>query len=96
MAHEMTVRVETGATAFEFNPWLMRATVRAVRDVVPDVTKIEVYRDGGLIATLDGFVDTLESDTAMEFSDEEKIALTRLSRALDDTGTDKDIPAVLK
>jgi hypothetical protein len=49
----MIARVETNSTAFEDNPWLMRAAVDWVRDVVPDVTMIEVYRDGGLIALLD-------------------------------------------
>jgi hypothetical protein len=53
MTHELIARIETNATAFEFNPWLMYAAVCAVREAVPDATKIEVYRDGGLIAALD-------------------------------------------
>jgi hypothetical protein len=44
--------VETNATAFEFNPWLMREIVFAVLDIYPDVTEIKVYRDGGHVCSL--------------------------------------------
>jgi len=55
----MGARVETNATAFESNPWLMRAVVCLVHDKIPDATKIKVYRDGGLIAVLDVAIETV-------------------------------------
>jgi hypothetical protein len=48
------VRMETGATAFECNPWVMRAAMNAVRKVFPDATMIKVYRPNeGLVAVLE-------------------------------------------
>ena len=44
MSEPIVVRMETGATAFECNPWVMRAAMNAVRKVFPDATMIKVYR----------------------------------------------------